>query len=219
MSTYAEMVTEIQDHFVNESITTAQVQKAIQRSIKKYQRKKFYFNHQLSTFSTVSGTEYYANGDDDDIEIISIIVSSGGLNCSVLPRVFTYIDERQDGTVTGLPTLYTNYQEKIRFYPIPAAAYTMTVAYWRKIAGPVADSDTNAWTEDAEELILQAAKVRLAINILHAPEMAEGPALLVQSALSDLVIETRNRMAQPLLQMPDELISNRHYNFYSDSYW
>ncbi|MGL4559846.1 MAG: hypothetical protein ACRCV5_20305, partial [Afipia sp.] len=50
---------------------------------------------------------------------------------------------------------------QIRLYPIPDAVYTVTLSYLQKIAEPASDGDSNAWTEEAEELIRASAIRRL----------------------------------------------------------
>jgi hypothetical protein len=67
MSTYGEMQTTIADE-LDRSDLASQIQKAIKTAIKKYQRKRFFFNEARSlTFNTVDGQEFYTAADSSDI--------------------------------------------------------------------------------------------------------------------------------------------------------
>jgi hypothetical protein len=81
MSTYGTMKTRIADEFVNESITTAQIENAIKSAVKHYEREAFWFNQKVGTFATVAAQEYYttaANADIPDIVRIDSMRSSEG---------------------------------------------------------------------------------------------------------------------------------------------
>jgi hypothetical protein len=78
---------------------------------------------------------------------------------------------------------------------------TITASYVYKLTALSADGDTNAWTNDLEELTRQCAKRILATDILHSDEMATRYGLLEQLCLDNLRNEYRTRMAGQYLRV------------------
>jgi hypothetical protein len=204
MTTYAEMQTRIADEFVNEAITSDQIQNAIKSAIKHYEREPFWFNQTTSTFSTVAAQELYTSVDLADIaniiRIDSMQLTSGSTKVRLRGVDNRHIDDLQDGSVTGEPELYSRYSNKIRLYPVPSAVYTIQIDHVYKLAVLSDDSDTNAWTDECEEMIRQASKRILAADILHADDMARRYADLEQVAYNRIRSENRHRQPQPELR-------------------
>jgi hypothetical protein len=213
MSTYGTMKTRIADEFVNESITTAQIENAIKSAVKHYEREAFWFNQKVGTFATVAAQEYYttaANADIPDIVRIDSMRSSEG---NLLRAVsFDHIEQMQDGSVTSPPGFYTRYKDQIRLYPIPDAVYTMTMAYIYKLTTLSADADTNAWTDECEEMIRQASKRILSTDILHADDMAQRYAELERVAYDRIRSENKDRSPQKLLRADGIPVSGNSFD-------
>jgi hypothetical protein len=201
MSTYGTMRTRIVDEFVNESITTAQINNAIQSAIKHYERKPFWFNTKRGTFATVAAQETYAAAANADIpyivQINSMSIDSPKVN--LLGVNDDDIEDMQDGDVTDQPRLYAYFENKLRLYPIPDAVYTVRMNYTCKFAALSADADTNAWVDECEEMIRQAAKRILCTDILHDDAMAERYASLERVAMSAIQAEDRRRRSRKVL--------------------
>jgi hypothetical protein len=204
MTTYADMKTRIADEFVNEAITTGQIENAIKSAVKHYEREPFWFNSRIVTFSTVAGNEYYTSTNPADFENIiridSMQLTSGSTKVRLRGVDNRHIDDLQDGSVTGEPELYSRYADKIRLYPVPSAVYTIQIDHVYKLAVLADDGDTNAWTDECEEMIRQAAKRILASDILHADDMARRYADLEQVAYNRIRSENRHRQPQPELR-------------------
>jgi hypothetical protein len=204
MSNYADMQTRIADEFVNEAITEGQIQNAIKSAIKHYEREPFWFNTRIITFSTVASTEFYESTNPDDfgniVRIDSMMVASGSNKYRLRGVDNRHIDDVQDGTVTGEPEMYSRYANKIRLYPIPASVYTIQIDHVYKLAELAVDADENAWVDECEEMIRQAAKRILASDILHADDMAGRYAALEQVAYNRIRSENRLRQPQPELR-------------------
>lgn len=219
MSTYLDMITDIQDEYVGESITVAQIKKAIQRAISFYENTPFYFNQKTETgasFPTVSGQEYYSSTDLADIpnivKIYSANVTVSGNKQPLNPVDFNEIDEQQTGNVTGVPYVYAGFQQKLRLYPIPNAIYTVKLSYIYKFATLSADADTNAWMNDGEELIRESAKKRLALNVFYSDSAAKRAAGLEKDAFDGLRQETKQRLPNMQLRMPAMPISRSSFD-------
>ncbi len=202
MTTYATMQTRIADEFVNESITTAQIQNAIQSAIKHYQREAFWFNQKVGSFSTVADQEWYSSSDYADIpymlRVDSMRVGPTTSKTPIKEVPNSSIEDTQDGSVTGEPQYWSRYQDKIRFLPIPNAVYTITASYIYRLTALSAGTDTNAWVDECEEMIRQSAKRILSTDILHADDMAQRYAELERVAYERIRTENRQRHAQTL---------------------
>lgn len=210
MTSYVEMKTRIADELLDSgALTTAQISAAILSAIRNYQRKPFYFNQKkASTFSTVADQEYYTSTELSDIPNIVQMegakVTVNSYKRTLRPLDFETIEDGQDGTITGAPSAYCAFNQKIRLYPIPDAVYTVTLAYVYRLTALSADGDTNAWVDevDAEELIRQSAKRILALDILHDDELAVRCYNREAEVLADLLAETRRRLPNTTLTIP-----------------
>ena len=201
------MRTRIADELANDGdITSAQINYAIQDTIKQYERTPWWWNEKTATMATVNAQEYYSSSDLSDIpdivRIVSALVTENSLKRSLTPYEFSQIDDVQDGSMTGCPEAYALFKENIRLYPIPDAVYTVTLAYIYRLTALSADSDSNAWTTDAEELIRQGAKRRIALNYLHTDELAARCAVMEREAFAELQAENRRRRPNTRLKVP-----------------
>jgi hypothetical protein len=216
MSDYVTMRTRILDEYVNDSLSAAQVNKAIQTAIKHYERKPFYFNQKTNTFSTVANQEYYSSSDLSDIpnivHIVSATVTASSLKCKLQPVDFGVMDDAQDGSVTGEPEQIAVFKQQIRLYPIPDSAYTITLAYIYRFSALSNDTDTNAWMVEGEELIRQRAKRTLALDYLQADDLAGRAAMLESEALDELHAEGRRRLPNTVLR-PENMLGTSTFDF------
>lgn len=206
MTTYLTMRTRIATELQAHPLTATQINSAIGSAIKHYEREPFWFNQTVGTFSTVVDQELYTVSDlsaiPDIVRIDSMQVTSGVSTKARLRGVDNrHIDDMQDGTVTGEPELYSRYADKIRLYPIPSAVQTITLSYVYKLTALSADSDTNAWTDECEEMIRHASKRIIAADVLMNDDIAKRCAELEQVAYNRIRIEHRHRQPQPDLRV------------------
>ena len=207
MATYGEMQSTILDEMANDGdLTTEHIKNGILRAIRHYERRPWWFNQKVATFSTVAGQEYYGASDLSDIpnivRIESALITNTGYKSALKDMDYQSIDWGQTGTDTGVPWYYTVFQNKIRLYPIPDAAYTVTLSYIYKLTELSLDADTNSWTTECEELIRQSAKKRIALDIMQADDLAGRFSILENQALDELLAENRRRRPLKVLQPP-----------------
>ena len=204
MTTYLALRQRIVTELAAFTVTADQVNAAILTAIKHYEREPFWFNQTTGTFPTVAAQELYTSADlaaiPDIIRIDAMMLTSDATKIRLRGVDNRHIDDLQDGSVTGEPELYSRYADKIRFYPIPSAVYTVSVNYIYKLTTLSADSDTNAWTDECEEMIRQAAKRILAADILEDDDKARRCAELEQVAYNRIRSENRHRQPQPELR-------------------
>lgn len=207
MTTYVTMRSRISDELANDGeITTAQINNAILTAIKHYERKEWWFNQKVGTFSTVANQELYTSSALSDIPDIvfiqSMLIGASSTTKKPLRGLDnSNIDDLQDGAATGEPEFYSRYADKIRLYPIPTSVYTVTASYIYKLTTLSADGDTNAWVDECEELIRQSAKRILATDIIHEDELAVKYGGLEAGCYDSLRNEHRTRMSQQYLRV------------------
>lgn len=202
---------EIDDDGIADEITLA-----INTAIRHHERERFYFNQKIFTFATVAAQEYYTLTDAADIatflQVDSQYLTSGSTRYPINVTDFATMDAAQDGLTTGRPTNWAFFAQKFRLYPIPDAAYTVTVAGHYRLTTATLPADTNAWLDDAEELIRQRAKRILAIDITKELTDAQAAEALETMALDALLYETQLRRGRPLLRVDPALTTTPLYN-------
>lgn len=219
MPTYADMRARIADELANDGdISTAQINYAIQDSIKLYERREWWFNTRLVTFVTSANGEYYVSSPtstfDDMIDVLSMVITNNGVKSPMYAVDSSEIDTVQTGTVLGVPRKYARISQKVRLFPIADAEYTIELAYTYKLDALVNDSDENAWTDEAEELIRQSAKRRIALNYLQADDLAARFATLEREAYTAMLAENRMRHPNTILR-PEAMLGKSYFNINS----
>ena len=221
MATYADMRNRILDEVADSALTT-QVNRAILDTIKHYGSKRLYFNQTTTTFSTVANQEYYTTADSSYIpnliHIDSMTLTQNSIKSPVLPWDFNWIDANQTGTVTGVPFRFAYYKKQLRLYPIPTDVFTITMAIHYRLTELSGDTDENEWTNDAEELIRQGAKRRLAIDVTHELPPDTPPNALEIAALYELECETATRMSNPILRVDAGIVGRGLYDINIGAY-
>lgn len=207
MATYGDMQSTIADEMANDgAITTTHIQNAIKRAIRHYERRPWWFNQKVATFSTVAGQEYYGASDLADIPYIvtidNALITMGGYKYVLNPADYQDLDNEQSGSLSALPKAYSVYTNQIRLFPKPDAVYTVTLSYIYKLTELSADADTNVWTNDCEEVIRQSAKKRIALDILQANDLAARFSALEGMAFDELLAENRRRRPLKVLTPP-----------------
>lgn len=202
MATYGAMKTRIADE-LSRSDLASQIALAVLSAVQFYERRRFYFNEGRSgTFLTVAAQEFYTSTDLSTIpDLVSVdslrLTISSTENYTLTKRAYEELDEiNTGGTVhTGQPVDWAYYAQTIRLYPVPDAVYTIRVSTVRPLTALSADADTNAWTNDAEDLIRYRAKWDLYSNVIGDVQQATVMSTNEQTALTSLlgVNATRNR--------------------------
>jgi hypothetical protein len=194
MSTFAQVKSRIADD-LNRTDLDTQIGVAINRAIRYYyNRFRFYFNQTSTTFSTVANQFAYGTSDGipayvKEIDFLSVQLSSQSIQ-ELTPRTFEWIQQMNTGNLTGTPTDYAYYQEKIYLYPVPNTVFTMNLFYTKSYADLSSASDTNDFTEEAEDLIEARAEWWLYSRIIKDYDAAATAKQEESDALIQLVTET-----------------------------
>ncbi|MBV8839049.1 MAG: hypothetical protein JO000_21155 [Alphaproteobacteria bacterium] len=179
--TLGYMKDRIADELGGRSDLASQIAVCVSDAIAVYQAHRFRFSESrdLCQFNTVAAQEFYTATDNATIATLYLFdyvtVTLGVTNFALSRRQPEDVELlSQTGTQRGMPLVFSYYNEQLRLYPVPDAAYPMLVAGHMAIAAPSSDSATgNRWMLDAERLIRSRAKYELAVNYgVDYPDLA-----------------------------------------------
>lgn len=198
-NSYGLMQSRIADELVRSDLT-AQIQNAIQTAIQQYERTPLYFNQirQEAAFNTAHGQEFYSSAASPLIASMltlhRVTVTVSGNRYTMNPRTPEYLEDTSvNPIVYGQPVDYSWFGEQLRFYPIPDNTYPIALSGIYRLNTLSADTDTNAWTSDAELLIRSRAKFELATHVLRDADLAATMKAAEIDALARLKGETLKR--------------------------
>lgn len=200
MATYQDMVTRIGDELARSDLSS-QIQNEIQSAIVFYQDERFYFSEfRNTTWNTVIGQEFYSSTDIPNLALMlkldAVTITVNQDRFKVRPWPYPNLEQMSVTTTTqGQPGYYAIYAQQIRLYPIPQQVYPMLFSGLFAVAAPVLLSDSNAWTNDAEELIRSRAKKNVCINIIKDAANAATANAQEQEAYDNLLILTSKKTA------------------------
>ena len=184
---------------------------AIQSAIAKWEGEPFYFNEEHSTplFTTVPGQEFYGEADAPAIlsapQITSLYLVYAGNRMSMTKRSWSYLQDIAGPFASGggLPCDWAYYGGQIRLSPIPGGAWPIySTAYARSDPDTIEDDYAwDVWTTVAFDLIRSEAKLILARETLHDPDLAAecemalygNPQLGTRGYVGQLKAETARR--------------------------
>lgn len=179
--TLGYMKDRISDELGGRSDLVTQIAVCISDAIAIYQPKRFRFSESrtVCTFNTVIGQEFYTSSDNAAIatlfmfDYITITIGTTPFELKRYPPKDVELLS-QNGTQRGSPDVFSYYDSKLRFYPVPDAVYAIIVAGHMNIAAPAADDTaSNKWMTDAERLIRSRAKYELSLNYgVDFPDLA-----------------------------------------------
>ncbi len=201
MSTYGDMRERIEDELGRPDLS-ANIRSAIKSAIVHYESERFYFNQARAARDTETGVKYY--GMPSDFQIAHhITITVDDTRYALIPRQFNQLEEMDvRDEYTSRPQYWAVYARQLRLYPVPDDEYRLEFAYTKNFTELDEDSDSNAWTSDAEELIRARAKADVLENKIRGPEAFQEAALSRQResmALARLRYETNAREATGII--------------------
>lgn len=205
MALLSALKAEIADDIARSDLSS-QIGNAILASIEEYEGERFWFNETRAyTFATVAATSDYTLTPSatiaDFIKVDWVQILVGGRPINLDRGDPTVIDWRIAAQAnSGQPYEYAFYDQKFRLWPVPNAIYTVRVAGHYKLVTLTADSQTNAWTTEAYELIRAAAKVRLYALVIKNAEQAAVEDQAKQRALAVLRSKTTDKIGTGIIR-------------------
>lgn len=208
MATLAVMKARIATE-LDRSDLTAQIADAISDAIAEYEGERFWFNESRDkTFQTVASQRIYTSSDAswiaDIVEIDALYATVGGVN-RIMDRAMAEESELLADNVAaeGAPFEWTYYNKNIYLYPIPDQAYTIRALGHVRLATLASDSESNAWTTEAERLIRRRAKGLIQAEIMKDAEGAMASDMLSKEEFERLKRESSRRRSTGVI-MPTQ---------------
>lgn len=200
MTTYLDLQNAIASDLSRTDLTS-QIKSAIVDAIRNYETDRFYFNVTRSlTFNTVIGQAAYTSLDLAQIPNIIGIDTMFLFDGSRPLELDKYeADEfewlQSASTGNGRPCAYTYIDSQILVWPVPNAVYPVRPHMHYRLNDLVADTDTNAWCVDAEQLIRSHAKLLLYANVIEDTDGMQRMSAQIQAHKDPLDYKTSARMA------------------------
>lgn len=183
MSDFGTLKSRIGSELQRPGLTT-QINSAVISALEFYKRQRFRWNLARATLPLQPNTEYYQL-PSDFIEADTVVLRSSGDELDYLEeRTHHWLDrEKEWDGYRSRPDVFSIQTNEMRMYPTPDRSYTALMSYvyeQSEVSASAADSATNAWMTDGEELIRLHAKVDLLVNVIRGPESFQEAALLAQ---------------------------------------
>ena len=198
MSTFADLKTLVAQDIIRPDLTS-QISAAVLSAVQDHSVERFWFN-ETRTFSvsltTGSSGEYSITPTSTIQEFIKIdwLRVQIGSQWVRMDRIDAdNMEEFQLATTTGQPQWWTYYADRLRVYPEPDRTYSSRIAGHIRLVALSADTDTNAWTNAAKDLIRYSALKRVLAFPVRNAEAALGAATMEAQQLDALRRETDRR--------------------------
>jgi hypothetical protein len=171
MATFGEAITQIASE-INRTDKDTLIGTAIQTALRKHQENKVAFNQDIDSSQTTSASSENLTLPADYFSISSVRIIYGTNDQAVL-RSSSWTDmQAYDNTITGRPVVYCIFDGVIKLRPIPDAAYSVVISYYKKATIPLSSGDTHLWLTNAESLIKWEAKSFLYADVLEDEQRA-----------------------------------------------
>lgn len=213
MTTYANLQADIADDLDDTTGEYAsQIKKAILGAIRYCERNTYYFNETRDiTFPTVNGREWYSATDNANIPTLVHIAGvwsedSAGSRSIIKETTPQELELLSDNAASrGEPYAYTYFGQRIRLYPVPNdAVYTIRLHVGPYRLTPLsADTDENAWLNEAYDMIKARAKYIIYKNTLKDAALAAEALNDYNDQETALKSETTSRNATGYVQATD----------------
>jgi len=187
------IITETSRDDLSDDLAT-QLATHINRAIEYYSDTRFWFN----AYAVNANTE----ADVATVTIPATIrridrVTMPAFNAELVESTFPLIDDVRS-TTAGQPLRYAYYNDSIWLYPVPDAVYTLRIYGLAQIDPPSADGNENVWTDEAQDLIVNHAKMTLFRDQFRDPEGVQLALGATQDAYKRLRRETARRLTTRL---------------------
>lgn len=196
------MVDRIDDDTERQGTDDTQIKQHINDAITHYRAHRFWFNEEPSgsalTSATTASNSYVARYTGL-IQLDSLRITISGQVYPLDPVSFDDMEAMHDGSTSdGQPYAYCLYGDRVRLYPTPDDAYTLTWSgIFEDATALSADGDTNDWMTHGEQLIRHRAKKTFMRDVLRdRPDEVMLEQVAENEAYDALIRETVKRSAR-----------------------
>lgn len=167
--------------------TAATLGQVIGRAIEHHASTPFWFNVARAASFTAASVPVVPR--PVGLHRISTIRVTVGSTWELMSRDMAEIDRwASNGPATGLPSDYAEEGGLVRLYPTPLGVYSLAWLGTSNLAALAADTDSNAWTNEAADLIAARSRLLLCRDYFRDVEGATLAASAEAEALSVLNI-------------------------------
>jgi len=138
------------------SLSASVVDSEINRAIRFYQNKQFWFNEDLVTITLTAGDNVVPSLPSNlinELQVNGLTLIDNQVRID-LKKIATNIYVERNFDQTGRPDSYTFRDNQYLLLPTPQEAYPLEFRWLKKYDDLVNDSDTNDFTDNAEDLIM-----------------------------------------------------------------
>jgi hypothetical protein len=188
--TLLRMVNQIMDELDRPDLE-GPIRNAIRGAIGFWQRERFAFNDGVLSFVTVPGQAGYGGsylaGQNVMLAIDSAVAIDASDTTWALRNVpISDLEALGDQNQAGQPAYFAKFSEGYRLFPIPDDVYTIRFTGHVRLGAPATDADTNAWVDEAYDLIASYAKRYLALHRLKDTALKASIDVAVNEAAQSL---------------------------------
>lgn len=199
MPTYGQVQTRIRGDLNRGSQYDVRIRQAIIDAIQFYQSRRFTFNTKRAEASLTADAEYITL-PTDFIEVDYLRIQDNNEYDPLREVTYHWIeDHRRNTAYTSRPEKYAVQNKELRLWPVSDSAYTLTISYvyeLSEISQSATDGATNAWTNEAEELVRLHAMSDVLRHRIRGPEaIAEADNLDRRGGKIERVYKTLRRRA------------------------
>lgn len=186
----------------NTSRSVGVVDSEINRSIRYYENYRFWFNEELVTITLIAGQKEVPNIPSDlisELNVNGLLLIDAQVKIDLIKlSPDDFFDRDQDQT--GRPYYYTYRDNEYLLLPIPQRDYDLVFRYLQDYDDLVDDTDTNDFTDNAEDLLMLHTLKNMYAEDKQDPELASYYQGLETSELKSLMERTDNRNNSGFLQ-------------------
>lgn len=125
----------------------------------------------IKATATTSGTRYYSlTANFLKVDTLKLQYNDSFVMMNFRTWLQIEEDDRQITATEGVPQDYAIHAREVRVFPVPNGAYTFDGSWVQSTTVLSANTDTNGWMVEGEELIRARTRAVLETNYLKLPE-------------------------------------------------
>lgn len=194
MATYKELQDRINLDYLNQMTLIPEVKRAIAVAIRTYEAGRYWFNEAATAVATVA-SQSYITVPSDFLSPDRLEITVNGSTNEIPRRSFSQVRLWTMNAPIGQPLVYTYRGDRLELSQIPDNVYNGTLYYVQSLPTLSADTDSNAWTNEASDVIAHAACVELMTSVLQTDDRKIARhQLMLRNALDTLATRNETRL-------------------------
>jgi len=193
VSTYSALQSRSAD-YLDRTDLSSQIQQQIKQAIRHYRGHRLAFNETRSTLTATTSQEY-VSPPSDLIAIDRLYITRSSYNELLIPLPVNEIIEGRR-TSNATPTAYCLYGDRIELDCPASTTFSMPIYYLKELTELSANSDTNGWTTEGEDLIVFRAEKILYARVVKYSKRAGECGILEREAYNSLRLASNRRVSQ-----------------------